>query len=50
MNRPALRAKLRAPVTRAERCLRDLHACRGWLGINAALGDYWTAVTAWRAL
>ncbi len=50
MNRPALRAKLRAAVTRAERRLRELHACRDWLGVNAALGDYWAAVTAWRAL
>ena len=50
MNRPALRAKMRAAVTRAERRLRELHASRDWLGVNQAITDYWTAVSAWRAL
>lgn len=50
MNRPALRAQLRAAVTRAERRLRELHTSRDWLGVNQAINDYWTAVTAWRAL
>lgn len=50
MNRPALRAKMRAAVTRAERRLRELHASRDWLGVNQAITDYWAAVAAWRAL
>jgi hypothetical protein len=50
MNRPALRAKMRAAVNRAERRLRELHASRDWLGVNKAITDYWTAVTVWRDL
>lgn len=49
MNRQALRAKLRANVNAAEARLRALHAMRDWLGMQAALAEYWTAADEWRA-
>ena len=49
MNRPALRAKLRARVNHAERRLRKLHAARDWLGVKNALPAYWLAANDWRS-
>lgn len=49
MNKPALRAKLRARVNKAEQRLRDLHAMRDWLGVKQALPAYWLARNDWRA-
>ena len=49
MNRPALRAKLRARVNTAEKRLRELHAMRDWLGVKNALPAYWLAANDWRA-
>lgn len=50
MNRPALRAHLRAKVNRAAQRLRELHAMRDWEGIKVALQVYWQAANAWRAV
>ncbi|USR38109.1 hypothetical protein L1F06_015670 [Ectopseudomonas hydrolytica] len=50
MNRPALRAHLRAKVNRAVKRLRELHAMRDWEGIKLALQAYWQAANAWRAV
>ena len=49
MNRPAMRAKLRARVNRAEQRLRDMHAMRDWDGVKNALPAYWPAANDWRA-
>lgn len=49
MNRPALRAQLRAKVNKAAQHLRELHAMRDWLGIKVALQAYWQAANEWRA-
>ncbi len=50
MNRPALRAQLRAKVNAAEKRLRELHAMRDWAGIQRALPSYWLARNDWRAV
>lgn len=50
MNRPALRAHLRAKVNRVVKRLRELHAMRDWQGIKVALQDYWLAANEWRAV
>ena len=48
MNRPALRAKLRAAVNRAEKRLREYHAMKDWEGVKRALPAYWMAAGEWR--
>lgn len=48
MNKPALRAQLRAKVNAAEKRLRELHAMRDWAAVRNALADYWLAANAWR--
>lgn len=50
MNKPAMRAKLRASVARAEKRLRELHAMRDWERIKRALPDYWRAKGEWRGV
>lgn len=50
MNRPALRAHLRAKVNRAAQRLLELHAMRDWEGIKIALQAYWQAANEWRAV
>ncbi len=50
MNKPALRAQLRAKVNAAEKRLRQLHAMRDWAGIQSALPSYWLARNDWRAV
>lgn len=50
MNKPAMRANLRAAVSRAETKLRQLHAMRDWEGIKKALPEYWMAANQWRGV
>lgn len=50
LTRTARRAQLRAAVNAAERRVRELHAMRDWAGVRLALGDYWQAASAWRAV